>query len=248
MASSYISPLMESVPPKLYGGTGRIVSYLTEELVRQGHDVTLFASGDLQTSAELVPCSPRALRLARVHDPMPYNILQLNYVLKCADEFDILHFHNDCFHFPLMRNSATIAVTTLHGRLDLPDLPLLFRSLTTCLSYRSPRISDVLSRQLGRDRAPWTTFRSVFLIAWRPRRLSSFSGEGLPGKRNERAIEIAQRAGYPLKIAAKVDKVDQAYFDDVIAPLLGAPNIEFIGEIGEDQKRNSWGKRKRFIS
>jgi glycosyltransferase involved in cell wall biosynthesis len=239
---------MESVPPKLYGGTERIVSYLTEELVRQGHDVTLFASGDSQTLAELVPCSPRALRLARVHDPMPYNILQLNHVLKRSDEFDILHFHNDCLHFPFMRNSAATAVTTLHGRLDLPDLPPLFRE------FDDMPLVSISAHQRRPLSANWVATVHHGL----PSELysSSHDGQGnylaflgrvCPDKGLDRAIEIAHRAGYPLKIAAKVDKVDQAYFDDVIVPLLGKPNIEFIGEIGEDQKAAFLGKAKALL-
>ena len=120
MRIAQIAPLIESVPPKLYGGTERIVSYLTEELVRQGHEVTLFASGDSETTAELVPCVPEALRLAQVGDPLPYSVLQLEKIRRRAGDFDIAHFHADFLHFPLARSLGAPAVTTLHGRLDLP--------------------------------------------------------------------------------------------------------------------------------
>ena len=126
MKIAQVAPLIESVPPKLYGGTERIVSYLTEELVRQGHEVVLFASGDSETAAELVPCCHEALRLAQVQDTMPYNVLQLEQVRRCAGDFDILHFHTDYLHFPLARNMAPTTVTTMHGRLDLPDLLPVF--------------------------------------------------------------------------------------------------------------------------
>jgi glycosyltransferase involved in cell wall biosynthesis len=126
MKIAQISPLIESVPLRLYGGTERIVSYLTDELIRQGHDVVLFASGDSITAAELMPCTPQALRLAKVSDPLPYQVLQLEYLRRRADEFDILHFHTDYLHFPLVSNIGCGTVTTMHGRLDLPDLPPLF--------------------------------------------------------------------------------------------------------------------------
>ena len=126
MRIAQVAPLIESVPPKLYGGTERIVSYLTEELVRQGHDVALFASGDSETAAELIPCGHEALRLGQVQDTMPHNILQLEKVRQYAGNFDVIHFHSDYLHFPLMRNIARPVVNTMHGRLDLPDLLPLF--------------------------------------------------------------------------------------------------------------------------
>jgi glycosyltransferase involved in cell wall biosynthesis len=237
MKIAQVPPLMESVPPMLYGGTERIVSYLTEELIHQGHEVTLFASGDSCTRAELVPCCPRALRLSNVRDPMPYNLLQLDAVIKRANEFDILHFHNDCLHFPCARRLGHKCVTTLHGRLDLPDLAPLFNQFA-----KMPVVS-ISSDQRRPLSANWvaTVYHGL------PRNLYSPSGRGEGGylaflgricrdKGVERAIEIARRAGQKLKIAAKVDKSDQCYFDEVVAPLLGSPDVEFIGEIGENQK------------
>ncbi|MBV8793838.1 MAG: glycosyltransferase family 4 protein [Hyphomicrobiales bacterium] len=238
MRIAQISPLIESVPPKLYGGTERIVSYLTEELVRQGHEVTLFASGDSETAAELIPCVPEALRLAQVDNWLPYSVMQLEKIRRCARDFDVAHFHSDFFHFPLVRGLGMPSVTTLHGRLDLPfyralleefpDLPLV-------------SISDDQRRLLP---AQWV----ATVLHGLPADLYSFSaaGEGgylaflgriCPEKRPDRAIEIAQRAGVRLKIAAKVDKVDEAYFNEAIRPLLKGPGVEYIGEINDSEKQ-----------
>ncbi|QGM45994.1 glycosyltransferase family 4 protein [Methylocystis heyeri] len=248
MKIAQIPPLMESVPPMLYGGTERIVSYLTEELINQGHEVTLFASGDSYTSAELVPCCARALRLSNVKDPLPYSLLQLDLVFRRAHEFDVLHFHNDCLHFPLMRNFAHKSVTTLHGRLDLPDLAPLFKQ------FNKMPVVSISSDQRRPLAANWvaTVYHGL------PRNLYSiknqdegdylaFLGRICPDKGIVRAIEIARRTGQRLKIAAKVDKVDQCYFDETVSPLLAAPNVEFIGEIGENEKEAFLNGAKALI-
>jgi glycosyltransferase involved in cell wall biosynthesis len=240
MRIAQIAPLCERVPPKLYGGTERIVSYLTEELVRQGHEVTLFASGDSKTSAKLVPCCDRALRLnPSVKDALPYHIIMLEEVRKRADQFDLLHFHIDFLHAPMVRQLAARTLTTQHGRLDLPDLaPFygVFREL--------PLVSISNNQRRYLPHANWVG--SVHhglprdLLPFKPRPSGgylAFLGRISPEKGPNRAIEIAARAGMPLKIAAKVDRVDQAYWDEFIHPMVKAhPNVEFIGEIDEHEK------------
>jgi glycosyltransferase involved in cell wall biosynthesis len=239
MRIAQIAPLIESVPPRLYGGTERIVSYLTEELVGQGHEVTLFASGDSLTTAELVPCSERALRLEpTVRDPLPYYMVMLDRVRRRAQEFDVLHFHIDYLHFPLFREIAARTLTTQHGRLDLPDLPVAYRA------FREFPLVSISDDQRG-PCPDWNWLRTVYhglprdLYPFSPRPQGgylAFLGRICPEKRPDQAIEIARRTGLPLKIAAKVDRVDQAYFDAVIRPLLRDPLIEFVGEIGEQDK------------
>lgn len=242
MKIAQISPLIESVPPKLYGGTERIVSYLTEELVRQGHDVVLFASGDSQTTAELVSCCPEALRLAEVRDTMPYNVLQLEQVRKRAADFDILHFHTDYLHFPLVRCNGCRSVTTMHGRLDLPDYPPLFSEYDDM-----PLVSISDNQRLplpGRWVATIHHGLPAGLYRFDPGGATgylAFLGRICPEKRPDRAIEMAAKSGLDLKIAAKVDKVDEPYFEAVIRPLLTDPRIEFIGEIGEREKQEFLG-------
>jgi glycosyltransferase involved in cell wall biosynthesis len=237
MRIAQIAPLIESVPPKLYGGTERIVSYLTEELVRQGHKVTLFASGDSETTAELIPCVPEALRLAQVGDPLPYSVLQLEKIRRRAGDFDIAHFHADFLHFPLARSLGAPAVTTLHGRLDLPFYrPLLQEFADTPVVS----ISDDQRRRLP---ARWIATvlhglpQNLYSFSPAPGGYLAFLGRISPEKRPDRAIEIARRAGVPLKIAAKVDKVDEAYFNEAIRPLLKAPGVEYIGEINDSEKQ-----------
>ena len=238
MRIAQISPLIESVPPKLYGGAERIVSYLTEELVRQGHEVTLFASGDSVTAAELVACAPTALRLAQVADSAPYAVLQLEKIRRRAGDFDIAHFHSDFLHFPLVRSLGTPSVTTLHGRLDLPFYQLLLDEFP---EMPLVSISDDQRRLLP---AKWI----ATVLHGLPPDLYSFAsaGEGgylaflgriSPEKRADRAIEIAKRAGVPLKLAAKVDKADESYFNEMIRPLLKGPGVEYIGEINDSEKQ-----------
>lgn len=244
MRIAQIAPLFESVPPRLYGGTERVVHYLTEEFVRLGHDVTLFASGDSQTSAELVPVSPTALRLdPDVKDPFPYLTLTMERVRQRADEFDILHFHTDYFHFPLFRGVADKTVTTLHGRLDLSDLWPLYKEFPDM-----PLVSISNYQRLPMPKVRWlgTVYHGLPLDAYsfRPNpqgKYLAFLGRICPEKRPDRAIEIARQAGIKLKIAAKVDDADVAYFENEIVPLLGDPLVEFIGEIGEDEKAEFLG-------
>ncbi|WEX73870.1 glycosyltransferase family 4 protein [Sinorhizobium numidicum] len=245
MKIAQIAPLAESVPPKLYGGTERIVSYLTEELVRQGHDVTLFASGDSVTKAKLVPCSSIALRLnATVSDHIPHQIIMLEEVRRRAHEFDVLHFHIDLIHFPLIRDFADRTVTTLHGRLDLPDLQPFYRIFPDV-----PVVS--ISNDQRRPMPPVNWRGTVYhgldknVLAFRAepiRGYLAFLGRVSPEKRPDRAIEIASQVGMPLKIAAKVDAADKAYWETVIEPMVAShPNVEFIGEIDEREKADFLG-------
>jgi len=252
MRIAQIAPLYESCPPKLYGGTERIVSYLTEELVRQGHEVTLFASGDSETSATLVPSCEMALRLnPAIRDAIPYHILALDQVMRRADEFDVLHFHVDLLHFPLIRAFADWSVTTLHGRLDLPDLQPFYRAfpeiplISISNDQRRPMPSCVtwagtVHHGLPRDLLPFSPQPQEGYLA--------FLGRISPEKRPDRAIEIAVRAGRRLKIAAKIDKADQAYWDEEIGPLVEAhDNVEYIGEINEHQKAEFLGNASALL-
>lgn len=250
MKIAQIAPLMESVPPQLYGGTERIVSYLTDELVALGHDVTLFASGDSFTAARLVPCVPAALRLnARVRDPIPYYMLMLDRVRRRADEFDILHFHIDQFQFPLFRSIARRTVTTLHGRQDLPDLLPLYHGFDDMplVSISNDQRAPVPNANFAA-----TVHHGIPLDLHRPaaplqRGYVAFLGRIAPEKRPDRAIAIARALGIPLKIAAKVDRVDEAYFRTEIEPLLDGPGVEFIGEINEHQKTRFLGEAQALI-
>jgi len=248
MKIAQIAPLIESVPPRLYGGTERIVSYLTEELVALGHNVTLFASGDSITAANLVPCVPKALRLdASVRDPIPYYMLMLDRVRQHAGDFDVLHFHIDQFHFPLFRPIAGRTVTTLHGRQDLPDLLPLY------VGFGDMSLVSISSAQ--RRPVPNANFAAtVYLpaglhrpIAGRGGGYVAFLGRISPEKRPDRAIAIARTLGIPLKIAAKVDRVDTNYFRTRIEPLLDGPGVEFIGEINEHQKTQFLGEAQALL-
>jgi glycosyltransferase involved in cell wall biosynthesis len=245
MKIAQIAPLIESVPPRFYGGTERVVSYLTEELVRLGHDVTLFASGDSVTSARIVSCATMALRLdPKVRDPIPYYMLMLDRVRERADEFDILHFHIDQFHFPVFRPLAGRTITTLHGRQDLPDLwPLYF-------GFNDMPLVSISNGQ--RTPIPGANFiatvyhglpRDLHRPTFNPRgSYLGFLGRISPEKGVDRAIKLAQEFGIPLKIAAKVDRADEAYFRDQIAPLLKASGVQFIGEINEREKTDFLGQ------
>jgi glycosyltransferase involved in cell wall biosynthesis len=245
MKIAQIAPLFESVPPRLYGGTERVVSYLTEALVAAGHEVTLFASGDSLTSARLVPCSSEALRLnPSIRDPLPWQAIELEHVRRRADEFDIMHFHIDLVQFPLLDLFAGRALTTLHGRLDLPDL-LPFYSL-----FRdTPLVSISASQRLPMPPVRWlgTVAHGLpaDLLRFSPTASGgylAFLGRISPEKRPDCAIEIAERAGLPLKIAAKVDKADEAYWNEVIKPLIArSPRAEFLGEINEAEKQRFLG-------
>jgi glycosyltransferase involved in cell wall biosynthesis len=245
MKIAQIAPLVESVPPRLYGGSERIVSYLSDELVHLGHDVTLFASGDSITKANLVSCTPKALRLdANVRDPIPYYMLMLDRVRAAADDFDFLHFHIDQFHFPLFRSRAERTVTTLHGRQDLPDLKPLYIGFS---DMPLVSISDAQRRPIPNANFAATIYHGVPKNLHRPTfkphgGYVAFIGRISPEKRLDRTIKLARTLGIPLKIAAKVDKVDEVYFREVIEPLLHQPGVEFIGEIDEHAKSEFLGE------
>jgi glycosyltransferase involved in cell wall biosynthesis len=242
MRIAQVAPLVESVPPQLYGGTERIVSYLTEELVRQGHRVTLFASGDSDTSAELLAVTPRALRLdPDVIDPLALNVLLLERVMAEAERFDVIHFHFDHVQFAMMRRLGVPSVATMHGRMDLPELVPLFREFS---DVPLVSISDA-----QREPLPWLNWQATVLHGLpmdaisaypRPGSYVAFLGRISPEKRLDKAIEIARRAGMPLKIAAKVDPVDVEYFESEIRPLING-ELEFVGEIDEEGKDDFLG-------
>jgi glycosyltransferase involved in cell wall biosynthesis len=246
-----VSPLYESVPPKLYGGTERVVSYITEELVELGHDVTLFASGDSVTNARLIPCTPKSLRL----DPGCIDQLSHHYVMldkvferSLREEFDIVHFHIDYLHFPLSRVHQIPQLTTLHGRLDMPDLPPLYR--------RFPNMPVVSISKAQRKPLPFANWVGNVYHGLPLNGLKhgdgggkylAFLGRISPEKRVDRAIEIALKVGIPLKIAAKVDRADREYFEANIKHLLDQPGIEYIGEIREDQKAEFLGNAAAYL-
>jgi glycosyltransferase involved in cell wall biosynthesis len=239
MKIAQIAPLMESVPPRLYGGTERVVSHLTEELVGLGHDVTLFASGDSITSAALVSCATVALRIdPNVIDPIPYYMLMLDRVRRQAGGFDILHFHIDYLHFPLFRYLAGRTVTTLHGRQDLPDIKPIFLGfddmplVSISGAQRSPVANANFAATIHHG-LPLNLMRPNF----KPRGgYLAFIGRISPEKQPDRAIAIARNLGIPLRIAAKIDRVDEAYFKEKIAPLIDGDRVQFIGEINEQNK------------
>jgi len=249
MKVAQIAPLVESVPPRLYGGTERIVSYLTEELVALGHEVTLFATGVSITAATLVPCVPKALRLnASVMDPIPYYMLMLDRVRQRADDFDILHFHIDQFHFPLFHSIAGRTVTTLHGRQDLPDLLPLYLGFD---DMPLVSISNDQRRPVHGANFAATVHHGLPTDLHHPLvgqgEYVAFLGRISPEKRPDRAIEIARTLRIPLKIAAKVDRVDEAYFRAKIEPLLNGPGVEFIGEINEHEKTQFLGRAQALL-
>src|SRR5262245_28249867 len=238
MRIAQVAPLYESVPPKYYGGTERVVSYLTEELVRQGHDVTLFASGDSETNARLVAACQWSLRLDKhCQNQMAHHFVMLERVFQRAAEFDIIYFHVDYLHFPLSRREVIAHVTTLHGRLDLPDLVPLYQE------FRDMPVISISNGQ--REPLPWANWQAtvyhglpahIYRFRPEPGSYLAFLGRISPEKRVDRAIEIAKRTKMPLKIAAKVDRVDKDYFESVIAPLLHDSLVEFAGEISDSEK------------
>ncbi len=241
MKIAQISPLVESCPPTLYGGTERIVSYLTEALVADGHEVTLFATGDSVTDAELVAPHDVALRLdPAVKDQLPHQLMMLDEVKRRAEEFDILHFHTELTHFPVVREMSRRSVTTLHNRLDLPDLKPFYEFFSemplVSISYsqRAPMPDQVnwagnVYHGLPKDVLPFTA---------KPKeRYLAFIGRIAPEKGPDKAVEIATRSGMPLKIAAKIDAADRSYWDEAIQPqIAGRKDIQFVGEIGEAEK------------
>jgi glycosyltransferase involved in cell wall biosynthesis len=246
-----IAPLTESCPPRLYGGTERIVSFLTEELVRAGHDVTLFASGDSSTAAELVSPTKVALRLnPAIKDATPYQVIMLEEVRQRADNFDVLHFHFEPIHFPLVGDFADRTVTTLHGRLDLPDLRPLYEAfpdiplVSISNQQRRPlppvNWAGTVYHGLPRDLLPFTAKPSGGYLA--------MLGRICPDKGPDKAIEIAARSGKQLKIAAKIDAMDRDYWENVVRPMVAAhDNVEFIGEIDDSRKAEFLGNAEGVL-
>jgi glycosyltransferase involved in cell wall biosynthesis len=251
MKIAQIAPLIESCPPQLYGGTERIVSFLTEELVRQGHEVTLFASGDSRTLARLEPFCETALRLdPKIKDPTPHHIVMLDSVRARADEFDVLHFHVDVLHYPLIQDFVDRTVTTMHGRLDLEeqkhvhsafaDAPLVSISDDQRKSMPSANWVGTVHHGLPPDLLPFDPNPTGGYLA--------YLGRIAPEKRPDRAIEIATRAGAELKIAAKIDDADRAYWETVIEPLVAAhPNVEYMGEVNDREKGSFLGNATALL-
>jgi glycosyltransferase involved in cell wall biosynthesis len=229
-----VAPLYESVPPRNYGGTERVVSSLTEELVALGHDVTLFASGDSRTSARLIAGSERSLRAdPQALDPTGRHLVMVEEVYRHAADFDILHFHVDYLHFPASRRAGRRQLSTLHGRLDIPDLVPLYRE------FRDMPLVSISNAQ--RQPLPWANWRGTvyhglpvheFPFQEHPAGYLAFLGRISPEKGVEATIAIATRTGMPLRIAAKVDRADHEYFEQTIRPLLSQPGVEYLGEIG----------------
>jgi glycosyltransferase involved in cell wall biosynthesis len=244
MRIAQVAPLYESLPPKYYGGTERVVSYLTEELVRQGHEVTLFASGDSVTNARLVAPCRRSLRLDKqCQDQLAHHILMLEQVFTESCRFDVIHFHIDYLHFPLARRQSTPQVTTLHGRLDIPDLVPLYQEFA---KMPVVSISDAQRHPL-----PWLNWQGtvyhglpedLYTFQPEPGTYLAFLGRISPEKRVDLAIDIAKRLDVPIKIAAKVDAVERQYFEDVVVPLLRDPRVDYLGEIGEGEKDEFLGR------
>jgi len=249
MRVALVSPLHESVPPRLYGGTERVVAYLADELVALGHDVTLYASGDSHTRARLRSMSPRGLRLdPEVHDPQAHHVAMVARVAGDANEFDVVHFHLDYVHFPVIRSAGLRALTTEHGRLDIPDLQPLFGEFD---DMALASISDAQRRPLAFAHWVGTVHHGLppdCLAAGDGRGgYLAFLGRVSPEKGLDRAIRIARRAQMRLRIAAKIEKVDQPYYESVIRPMLEAPGIEFVGEIREAQKADFLGNATALL-
>src|SRR5215469_2018907 len=238
MHIAQVAPLTEAIPPKRYGGTERVVSWLTEELIALGHEVTLYASGDSVTSARLEAVWPRALRLdGSVRDPNALHMLMLERVYQSAGDFDFIHCHLDYYPFSLFSRQPTPFVTTLHGRLDLPEHQPVFDEFS---SLPVVSISNAQRRPLPQANWVRTVHHGLPAQLLTPKRVKpsyfAFLGRIAPEKRVDRAIRIAEHCGVPLKIAAKVDKVDQDYFDDQIKPMLASGNTEYVGEISDREK------------
>ena len=243
MRIAQVAPLYESTPPAFYGGTERVVSYLTEELVRQGHDVTLFASGDSTTRAKLIAPCKRALRLdPDCQDSLAHHIIMLEEVFRRANDFDIVHFHIDYLHFPVSRRTRVPNITTLHGRLDLPEHRAVYRQFSDM-----PLVSISNAQRKPLPMASWraTVYHGLpddlYSFEERPGKYLAFIGRISPEKGLDRAIEAAIRTGTPIRIAAKVDKVDREYFEATIKPMLDHPLVEYIGEISEREKQEFLG-------
>ena len=249
MKIAQVAPLYESVPPRGYGGTERVVSYLTEALVEMGHDVTLFATGDSYTMANLVAVVPTGLRLDEDQpDPLVWHTIMMDMVLKSAHEYDVIHFHTDVLQLALAGQCRTPCMSTPHGRLDLPDLKPLFRR------FGKHPMTSISNSQ--RAPVPWANWRAtvhhglplgLYSLNLQPQEYFAFVGRISPEKRCDRAIEIAKACGIPLRIAAKVDPADRAYFESTIEPLLDDDLITFVGEIGEDAKNDFIGNAKALL-
>ncbi|MGH6674486.1 MAG: glycosyltransferase family 4 protein [Xanthobacteraceae bacterium] len=238
MHIAQIAPLTEAIPPRLYGGTERVVSWLTEELIALGHEVTLFASGDSTTSAQLEGVWPRALRLdGAVRDPNALHMLMLERVHQRASDFDLLHFHLDYYPFSLFSRQSTPFLTTLHGRLDLPEHQPLFDTFS---SIPVVSISNAQRRPLPQANWVRTVYHGLPEKLLEPKSIKpcyfAFLGRIAPEKGVDRAIHIAEHCGVTLKIAAKVDRADREYYDEQISPLIKASRSEFIGEITDEEK------------
>jgi glycosyltransferase involved in cell wall biosynthesis len=249
MKIAQVSPLYESVPPKLYGGTERVVSYLTEELVNLGHDVTLFASGDSQTSATLIPISAAGLRLdSKVIDPIALHVGMVEIVSKLQDHFDVIHFHIEYLHFPVSRRADYKHITTLHSRLDAPEVSMLLGE------YREIPVVSISNNQRSpvTDYPNWqgTVYHGLPLDLYKPKmdpeHYFAFLGRICPDKGIEPAIQIAERSGVRLKVAAKVDAMDKDYFE-AIEPLLRMPWVEFLGEISDKEKQELLGNAAALL-
>jgi len=238
MHIAQIAPLTEAIPPKLYGGTERVVHWLTEELVALGHEVTLFASGDSCTSAKLEAFWPRALRLdGSIRDPNALHMAMLEHVRRRADEFDFLHFHLDYYPFSLFSRQRTPWATTLHGRLDLPEHQPVFDTFSD-----APVISISNSQRRPLPQARWIKTihhglpeRLLMPQSAKPSYFA-FLGRVAPEKRLDTAIRISRHCGVPLKVAAKIDRADRDYYDETIKPMMNSPFVEYVGEINDHEK------------
>lgn len=249
MRIAQVSPLFESVPPKAYGGTERVISYLTEELVRQGHEVTLFATADSVTKARLIPGVEQSLRAEMWNRSwLAYDAIQMDKIAKLAKNFDIIHFHTDYLHFSLVPYLDAAHVTTLHGRLDLPELNPLFKHFSNC-----PMVSISNSQRTPLPWANWSQTvyhglpEDLYKFHPEPGEYFSFIGRLSPEKRVDRAIEIAIACNTPLYVAAKIDKADEAYFEREIRAKLDHPLIHFIGEINEEKKHALLSRSKALL-
>lgn len=249
MKIAQVSPLYESVPPRLYGGTERVVSFLTEELVRQGHEVTLFATQDSSTSARLEAVCPEGLRLqTTIRDCLAPHVLQLHKVMERAADFDIIHFHTEYLHFPLCEFLRTPHLTTLHGRLDLPEYTQLYRRFSN-----SPLVSISDSQRAPVPHADWLATihhglpKDLLPMGNGSGGYVAFLGRISPEKGVDRAIEIARRAGCPVRIAAKICESELAYYHETISRLFDLPGVEYCGEVGENEKSEFLGNAKAVL-